>query len=121
MIQSIQPFLRLISVGFLLSFSVVNNAYAAENAGAGEAFMSLAPLVFIFVIFYFLLIRPQQKRIKAHREMIGELKKGDSVITAGGVLATVASVNDDLVKLDIAEGVRIQVKRDTILEQQSKV
>lgn len=119
MTQSIQPFLRLFSVGVLLSFSTVNNAYAAENASASEAFMSLAPLIFIFVIFYFLLIRPQQKRLKAHREMIGDLKRGDSVITAGGVLATVVSVNDDLVKLDIADGVRIQVKRDTILEQQS--
>jgi len=97
---------------------MVNNAYAAEQASAGDAFMSLAPLIIIFVIFYFLLIRPQQKRLKAHREMIGDLKKGDKIITAGGVLGTVNHVNDDIVKLDIADGVRIQVKRDTILEQQ---
>jgi len=97
---------------------MLNSAYAAEEAGAGDAFMSLAPLIFIFVIFYFLLIRPQQKRLKAHREMITELKKGDKVITAGGVLGTVANVNDDIIKVDIADGVRIQVKRDTILEQQ---
>lgn len=120
MTQSTQPFLRLLGVGALLSFSIVNNAYAAENADAGNAFMQLAPLIFIFVIFYFLLIRPQQKRIKAHREMTNQLKKGDSVITAGGILATVASVNEDLVKLDIADGVRIQVKRDTILENPSQ-
>jgi len=117
-IQSLQHFFRVSFMSILLTFSLLSTAYAAEEASTGDAFMSLAPLIFIFVIFYFLLIRPQQKRLKAHREMIGELKKGDKIITAGGVLGTVTNVNDDIVKVTIADGVRIQVKRDTILEQQ---
>jgi len=85
---------------------------AAEPSGSGIA--SLIPLVLIIVIFYFLLIRPQQKRLKAHQAMIGELKKGDKVVTSGGILGTVQDVSEDTVRVEIAEKVRVTVKRDTI-------
>ncbi len=88
------------------------SAQAADAAGGGIA--SLIPLVLIIVIFYFLLIRPQQKRLKAHQAMISELKKGDKVVTSGGIIGTVHDVNEDVVRVEIADKVRVKVKRDTI-------
>jgi len=88
------------------------DALAADDGGSGIA--SLIPLVLIIVIFYFLLIRPQQKRLKAHQAMIGELKKGDKVVTSGGILGTVHDVSEDTVRVEIADKVRVTVKRDTI-------
>jgi len=82
--------------------------------GAGGGLASMVPLVLIMVIFYFLLIRPQQKRFKAHKTMISELKKGDKVITAGGVVAKVVDVQEEDLKVEIADGVRVTVKRDTV-------
>ncbi|MDQ6960078.1 MAG: preprotein translocase subunit YajC [Mariprofundaceae bacterium] len=89
-------------------------ALAANAALSGAGLTSLAPLFLIIVIFYFLMIRPQQKRVKAHRSMIDELKKGDKIITAGGIIGTVRDVSEDIVKLDIADKVRVTIKRDTI-------
>ena len=89
-------------------------ALAANAAPTGAGLASLAPLALIIVIFYFLLIRPQQKRMKAHRNMIDEMKKGDKVITAGGIIGTIHDVSEDTVKLDIADKVRVTIKRDTI-------
>ncbi len=89
-------------------------ALAAGGGPIGGGLASLAPLALIIVIFYFLLIRPQQKRMKTHRDMIKELKKGDKIITAGGIIGTVHDVSEDIIKLDIADRVRITVKRDTI-------
>lgn len=85
---------------------------AGEQPGGGLA--SLVPLVLIIIIFYFLLIRPQQKRLKTHQNMIGELKKGDKVITAGGIIGTVQDVSEDTLRVEIADKVRVTVKRDTI-------
>jgi len=67
------------------------------------------------VIFYFLLIRPQQKKLKEHKAMVEATKKGDKVITGGGILGKVTDVKDDIVTVEIADGVRIKVKRDTII------
>ncbi len=89
-------------------------ALAADAAPTGAGIISLAPLLLIVVIFYFLLIRPQQKRLKEHRSLIGELKKGDKIITAGGLYGTVQDVSEKTLKVDIANGVRVRVKRDTI-------
>lgn len=87
-------------------------------AGGIEAFL---PLVLIFVVFYFLMIRPQQKRMKQHKEMLGQLRRGDRVATAGGILGTVNKVVDDKeVVLEIAEGVRVRVLRATIQDIISK-
>ncbi len=89
-------------------------AHAAAAPAPGAGLISLAPLLLIIAIFYLLLIRPQQKRLKAHRSMIESLKKGDKIITAGGVYGTVVDVSEKTLKVEIADGVRIKVKRDTI-------
>ncbi|OGQ21300.1 MAG: preprotein translocase subunit YajC [Deltaproteobacteria bacterium RIFCSPLOWO2_02_FULL_44_10] len=88
----------------------------AETAPAtqGNFLTSLMPLLLIFGIFYFLLIRPQQKQQKKHREMLGALKKGDKVITRGGVYGTVFGITENQVTLEIADNVRIQCTRDAI-------
>jgi len=96
------------------AFAIITPALAEDAASAG-GFASLIPLVLIMVIFYFLLIRPQQKKVKEHRNIIEGLKKGDKVITGGGFYGTVIDVKDDFMKVEIAENVRVKVKRDTVL------
>src|SRR5258706_15831893 len=77
--------------------------------------MQFLPLLLIFVVFYFLLIRPQQKRAKDHKVMLSNLRRGDKVVTGGGIIGTVAKVvGDDEVAIDIAEGTRVRVVRSTI-------
>jgi preprotein translocase subunit YajC len=93
-------------------------AYAqAGGAPGGFDLISLMPLLLIFVVFYFLLIRPQQKKMKQHRDMIGALKRGDRVLTAGGIIGTVIKIEEDNTLLvDIAKDVRVRVARSTISE-----
>ena len=95
-------------------------AQAAGGAGAGAAFAQFIPLILIFAIMYFLMIRPQQKRLKQHREMVGALKKGDQVVTQGGILGKVTTVRDDELEVEIAQGVRIRVVRSTIAQVVSR-
>jgi preprotein translocase subunit YajC len=101
----------------------VSPAYA-QAAGASSVMGSIEqflPLVLIFVVFYFLLIRPQQKRMKTHKEMLGQLRRGDRVVTAGGIIGTVNKlVGDTEVVVEISEGVRVRVVRGTITEVISK-
>jgi len=98
------------------AMAIITPAYAeAAPAAGGSGFASLIPLVLIMVIFYFLLIRPQQKKLKEHRNLVDQLKKGDKIITGGGLYATVIDVKDDTLKVEIADGVRIKIKRDTII------
>jgi preprotein translocase subunit YajC len=86
-----------------------------EAAAGGLGLVQLAPLVLIFVVFYFLLIRPQQKKMKAHRNMVAALKRGDRVVTAGGIIGLVTKVlSDTEVQVEIAEGVRVRVTRSSI-------
>jgi len=95
----------------------ISPAYAQDAAGgAGGVIMQLLPLLLIFVVFYFLLIRPQQKKMKDHRAMLGALKRGDRVVTAGGILGEVKLVKDatDEVEVEIANGVRVTLVRGTI-------
>jgi preprotein translocase subunit YajC len=88
-------------------------AYASAGAGsAGGAagfFVSMFPLVLIFIIFYFLLIRPQQRRMKQHQAMIGAVKKNDTAVTTGGLIGKVTRVDEAEVELEIAAGVRVRV------------
>ena len=78
-------------------------------------FAQFIPLILIFVIFYFFLIRPQQKRVKEHKEMVKNLKRGDEIITSGGIIGKVDRVfEDDRIELEIADGVKVQVIRSTI-------
>ncbi len=98
-----------------------NLAYA-EAAPAGGGFTSLIPLILIMVIFWVLLIRPQQKRMKEHAELIKGLKKGDKVITGGGIYGRITNVKDGVAMIEIADGVIIKTKQDTIvgLQESSK-
>ena len=78
------------------------------------AFQQVIPLVFMFAIFYFLLIRPQQKKAKEHKALLDAMKKGDNVITAGGVHGKINSVDDEIVTLEIANNVNIKITKSYI-------
>jgi preprotein translocase subunit YajC len=96
------------------------NAQAAAGGGL-ESLQSFLPLVLIFVVFYFLLIRPQQKRAKQHKTMVDALRRGDRVVVAGALIGTVAKVvSDTELSVEIAEGVRVRVVRAAITEVPSK-
>ncbi|MFC3226678.1 preprotein translocase subunit YajC [Marinibaculum pumilum] len=102
---------------------LVSPAYAqsAGGGGQGDFILQLLPLVLIFVVFYFLLIRPQQKKMKAHREMVGNVSRGDTVVTAGGIVGKVVKVVDEnYAQVEIAENVRIKVVKSTISDVQAK-
>jgi preprotein translocase subunit YajC len=95
----------------------------AQGAGGGalDGLGGLLPLVLIFVVFYFLLIRPQQKKAKEHRETLGNLRRGDKVVTNGGLIGTITRVpNDNELIIEIAEGVKVRVLRGMIAESLSK-
>lgn len=86
-----------------------------------QELVQLMPLVLIGVVFYFLLIRPQQKRVKMHREMVDGVRRGDSVVTAGGLLGKVTKVRDDgMVQIEIAPEVKVEVVKSTISEIRGK-
>lgn len=95
---------------------------ATTAMGANENFIiSLLPFVAIFVIMYFLILRPQQKRVKSHREMIKNVRRGDTIVTSGGLVAKVSKVVDDgEVEAEIAEGVRVRIVRGMIQDVRSK-
>ncbi len=99
------------------------NAYAmAGGAGqqsGGSGMEGIIMLVVMFAIFYFLLIRPQQKRAKQHKELVESLKAGDQVVTAGGIHGKVVAVQDTLVTLEIASNVRIKISRSSIVGTKS--
>ncbi len=91
-------------------------AYAQSAPSVfGGGLEALLPLVLIFVVFYFLLIRPQQKKMKQHKDMLGSIRRGDRIVTGGGIIGTVTKVVDDgEVAVEIAEGVRVRVQRGLI-------
>lgn len=89
-------------------------AQAAGASSAGASIASFAPLILIFVIMYFLMIRPQQKRMKEHRAMVEALKKGDEVVTQGGLVGKVISVRDNELEVEIAPGVKVRVVRSSV-------
>jgi preprotein translocase subunit YajC len=86
----------------------------AGQGGQGGGFSAIVPLLLMFAIFYFLLIRPQQKKAKAHREMINNLKKGDRVITSGGIHGRITSLDESTVTLEIADKVKVKILRGNI-------
>lgn len=99
---------------------LISPAYAqAAGAapGGGAAFLNaIMPFLLIIPIFYFLLIRPQQRRLKQHREMIAAVKKGDTVVTAGGLIGKVAKVTDDEVEVELAASTKVRVVKSTLSE-----
>ena len=97
----------------------ISPAYAAN--GAGDSFGMFVPLILIFVVFYFLMIRPQQKKQKNHREMIGALRRGDRIVTNGGLIGSISRVaNDNELIVEVASGVKVRVLRSMIAELLSK-
>ena len=100
---------------------LITPAYAQAAGGAPDIIMSIVPFVLIFVIMWFLIIRPQRQRMKTHQEMVNNLRRGDTVVTAGGLIGKVAKVVDDAeLQVDIAEGTRVRVARAMIQEVRSK-
>ena len=100
----------------------ITPAYAQGAGGGGsDMFIQLLPFVAIFVIMYFLILRPQQKRVKQHQEMVKNLRRGDNVVTSGGVVAKVTKVvDDDQVEIEIADGVRVRQVRSMLADVRAK-
>lgn len=95
---------------------------AGGAGGGGGGFSAFVPLILMFVIFYFLLIRPQQKKQKLHREMLENLKKGDRIITGGGIHGRITGMSDTTLTVEIADKVRVKVSRGNVaaVTQQSQ-
>jgi len=94
---------------------IVSNAYAqAAAAGGDTGLMGLLPIVLMFVLLYFLMIRPQMKRAKEHKQMVEALQKGDEVVTTGGVVGRIAEIRDAYVSLEIAPSLQISVQRSAV-------
>jgi len=99
----------------------ISDAWAQGAAGgAGGGLLGLLPMVAIFVIFYFLLIRPQQKKAKEHRAMVSDLSKGDEVVTNGGVLGKITDSDENFLTVEIAQGVEVRVQRLAISQMMPK-
>lgn len=102
---------------------MITPAFAQGLGGGGtnDILMSLVPFVLIFIIMWFLIIRPQQKRVKAHQEMIKNVRRGDTVITSGGIIAKVSKVVDDSeIEAEIADGVRVRILKGMVQDVRSK-
>lgn len=97
---------------------MISTAYAmgqsAGQAGQAGGLAGFLPIIILFAIFYFLLIRPQQKKAKEHREMINNLKKGQRIVTSGGIYGTIVSMDDTTLGLEIAEKVKIKISRGNV-------
>ena len=89
-------------------------AAAAAPGGGGAFFMQIAPLLFVFIIFFFLFIRSPQPRMKEHQATIAAVKKGDEVVTAGGIRGKVTKVMDDEVEVEIAAGTKVRIVKSTL-------
>lgn len=102
----------------------IEQAFAQGAGGAGQApglLVQLLPFILIFVVFYFLLIRPQQKKMKEHQQMLQAIRRGDQIVTGGGIVGSVNKViNDDELQVEIADGVRVRVMRSTVSNVLSK-
>jgi preprotein translocase subunit YajC len=94
---------------------LIPSAYAQAAGGASpNPLTSMLPLVLIFVVFYFLLIRPQTKRAKEHKAMVAALAAGDEIVTSGGILGRVTEAGEQFLTVEVAEGVRVKVQRHTV-------
>lgn len=99
----------------------VSPAFAQGAPGGLGQFDMLLPLLLMLIIMYFFLFRPQQQKMKAHREMIANVRRGDTVVTSGGIIGKVTKVKDDsIVEVEIADNTRVQIVRQTIAEVRTK-
>jgi len=98
----------------------ITPAYAQSGPLDG-ALVNILPILLMFVIFYFLLLRPQQQRVKAHKEMVANIRRGDTVVTSGGIIGKVTKVRDDVeIEVEIAENTRVRVLKGTVTEVRVK-
>lgn len=99
-------------------FMFIQKVFAGSSVATSTSsiFTSMAPLLIIIVVFYFLVIRPQQKKIKSHQELVNNLKKGDKILTAGGIIGTVFKLEPEngILIVEIAKDIKIKIKSDTI-------
>jgi preprotein translocase subunit YajC len=96
-------------------------AQAAGTGGSGDIILQLVPFLLIFVIMWFLIIRPQQRRVKEHAEMVKNVRRGDTVVTTGGIVGKVTKATDDPeLEVEIADGVRVKLVRGMISEVRTK-
>ncbi|HEY7386183.1 MAG TPA: preprotein translocase subunit YajC [Beijerinckiaceae bacterium] len=96
-------------------------AQGAPAAGGSDMILQFVPFILIFVIMWFLIIRPQQRRVKAHQEMIKNVRRGDTVVTSGGIVAKVTRVTDDPeIEVEIADGVKVKLMRGMISEVRTR-
>ncbi len=93
---------------------LIASAYAQDAAPQGGGLMSFLPLIIIFVIFYFLLIRPQMKRAKEHRALVANLAKGDEIVTNGGLLGRITNVGDTFVTVELADNVVVKLQKQAV-------
>ena len=97
----------------------ISNAFAQAPAAApagGSSLMSMLPLVLMFVVLYFVMIRPQMKKQKEHKAMIDAIAKGDEVVTSGGLLGKISKLGDSFLTLEVAAGVELQVQRSAVIQ-----
>ena len=99
-----------------ISEAFAQTAPAAAEGGAQSTLFSLLPLVLMFVVLYFIMIRPQMKKQKEHKAMVEALAKGDEVVIAGGVLGRVAKLGDSFLHVEVASGVELQVQRASVVQ-----
>jgi preprotein translocase subunit YajC len=99
-----------------ISTAYAQTAPAAAPGGAESTLLSLLPLVLMFVVLYFIMIRPQMKKQKEHKAMIDALAKGDEVIIAGGVMGRIAKLGDSYLHVEVANGVELQVQRPAVIQ-----
>jgi preprotein translocase subunit YajC len=99
-----------------ISTAYAQTAPAAAEGGLGSSLMSFLPLILMFVVLYFIMIRPQMKRQKEHKAMVEALAKGDEVVVAGGLLGRVSKIADNYLHVEVASGVEIQVQRVSVIQ-----
>ena len=94
---------------------LISPAFAQSAGSPAFGFEQMLPLVLVFAIFYFLLIRPQQKRAKEHKALLAGIKRGDRIVTGGGIIGTVTKATDDELTVELAENIRVRVTRDSVI------
>jgi preprotein translocase subunit YajC len=108
--------MKLFNVVFSLLFAAVFPSYAFAEGSSAAGFGSLMPLLFIFIFFYFFLLRPQQKKAKEHQNLLKTLKKGDRLVTSGGIHAVMVSIKEKTFEVKIADNVNIQISKEAVSE-----
>jgi preprotein translocase subunit YajC len=102
----------------------ITDAFAQTAGGTGDVtgniFIQFLPIILIFVIMYFLILRPQQVKQRQHREMVANLRRGDTVVTSGGLIGKVAKVDENELQVEIAEGIRVRMVRGMVAEVRAK-